>query len=394
MRGRPNGARGTAVTVIVVGGSVVGLASAYYLAERGADVLLLERGTVGAANSVRTGGGIRAQFGTEVNVHLSRASIPVFEQFESTFDVDIEYHRIGYLFLARKQETADALAQNVQMQRNLGVNSEYLEPAVLADRYPNLNAKAFVGASHCPTDGYADHHRIVQGFHEGALDTGVDVRPGTEVVGVRVDGDHVVGVETPRGAVEADFVVNAAGAWAGDVAAMAGVDVPIQPKRRQLLRVDSERPVPESNPWMTDLDGGAHFRPDGDGRALVGGILNHDDDPVDPDAYSRRFDRSWAETVLRRGADVADYVDPAATIRRGWAGLYAMTPDGHPIIEETRPGFINAIGFSGHGLMHAPATGQVVAELVLDGDSSIVDVSSLDAGRFDDGRLLGEHTVF
>jgi sarcosine oxidase subunit beta len=135
-------------------------------------------------------------------------------------------------------------------------------------------------------------------------------------------------------------------------------------------------------------------RRSGDGRALVGGILDHSDDPVNPDSYSRRCDRSWIETGLERVAKVADYVGPTADIRRDWAGLYAMTPDGHPVIEETRPGFVNAVGFSGHGLMHAPATGRVVAELVLDGAASTVDVSELDADRFEEGRLLGERTVF
>jgi sarcosine oxidase subunit beta len=382
------------VTVVVVGGGVVGLASAHSLADRGADVTLLDRDTVGAENSVRTGGGIRSQFGTAVNVALSRASVPVFERFEAEFGVDILYRQTGYLFLAREESTAAALRENVALQTDHGVDSEYLSPEEAAALCPELHEDAFVGAAHCPTDGYADHHRIVQGFHEAALDAGVDVRPGTAVVDVRVEDGRATGVETLDGAVDADHVVNAAGAWGGEVAAMAGVDVPISPKRRQLMVVDPATPVPESNPWAADLDGGAHFRPDGSGRALVGGILDHDDDPVDADGYSRRFDRSWAETVLARAARVAGYVGPDATIRRGWAGLYAMTPDGHPVIEETIPGLVNAVGFSGHGLMHAPATGQVVAELVLDGEPKTVDVSALTADRFEAGRLLGEDTVF
>jgi sarcosine oxidase subunit beta len=379
---------------VVVGGGVVGLSCAYYLARRGADATVIERGSVGAENSVRTGGGIRAQFGTRVNVELSRESIRLWESFDEAFGVDVDYRRPGYLFLARTEATASGLRENVALQNDLGIDSAFLAPDAAEAHCPRLRSEQFVGAAYCPTDGYADHHRIVQGFHEGALDAGVEVSTGTAVEDVRLDDGRVIGVETSRGPFDADWVVNAAGAWGGRVATMAGIDLPIAPKRRQLMVVDPATPVPGSTAWTADLDGGAHFRPDGGGRALVGGILDHDDDPVDPERYSRRHDDDWAETVLRRAAEVADSVGPDATVREGWAGLYAMTPDGHPVIEETIPGFVNAVGFSGHGLMQAPATGQVVAELALDGDAETVDVSALTADRFERGELLGERTVF
>ncbi|MCD2204597.1 NAD(P)/FAD-dependent oxidoreductase [Halobacterium sp. KA-6] len=382
------------MTVIVVGGGIIGLASAYELAERGSNVMLLERNSVGAENSIRTGGGIRAQFGTEINVRLSKASIPVWESFAERFGVNPDYRRPGYLFLARTTETAAELRENVALQNDLGIESEYLDPESARKHCPGLHSENFVGAAYCGTDGYLDHHRAVQGYHEAALDAGVEIRTGSEVVDLQCRDGRVVGVDTPEESFKTDVVINAAGAWGGRIAGMAGLNIPIAPKRRQLLIVKPERPVPDDTAWTADLDAGAHFRPDSGGRALVGGIEDPDDSPVDPERYSHRHDAAWAEDVLERAAAVADYVSPATNILNGWAGLYAMTPDGHPILEESIPGLVNAVGFSGHGLMHAPAVGAVVAELTLDGTAETVDVSVLTADRFDGQNPLAEHTVF
>jgi glycine/D-amino acid oxidase-like deaminating enzyme len=209
---------------LVVGGGVLGLASAYELAEGGADVTLLERGSVGAENSVRTGGGVRAQFGTAVNVRLSQASIPVWASFAERFGVDPDYRRPGYLFLARTEATAAGLRENVALQNDLGVASEYLDPETAREHCPELRAEQFVGAAYCETDGYLDHHRAVQGYHEAALEAGVEIRTGTPVVDVRRRDGRVVGVDTPTESLDADVVVNAAGAWGGRIAAMAGLD--------------------------------------------------------------------------------------------------------------------------------------------------------------------------
>lgn len=382
------------MTVLVIGGGIVGLASAYELAKRGSDVTLLERNSVGAENSVRTGGGIRAQFGTEVNVRLSQASIPVWESFAERFGVDPEYRRPGYLFLARTSETAAALRENVALQNDLGVGSKYLDPESAREHCPKLHAEDFVGAAYCETDGYLNHHRAVQGYHEAALDVGVEIRTGTPVVDLRRRDGRVVGADTPTESLDADTVVNAAGAWGGRIAEMAGLTLPIAPKRRQLLIVDPEYPVSDDTAWTADLDAGAHFRPNGNGHALVGGIEDPNDAQVDPERYSRRHDTTWAEDVLERTAAIADSPSPAADIVDGWAGLYAMTPDGHPILEETVPGLVNAVGFSGHGLMHAPAVGTVVSELALDKTAETVDVSALTADRFDGRNPLTERTVF
>jgi sarcosine oxidase subunit beta len=379
--------------VIVVGGGIVGLASAYYLADRGADVTVLERESVGAGSTDRANGGIRAQFTSSISVELSRESIAVWERFEEDFGVDIGYRRPGYLFLARTEETADRFAENVRRQNDLGVSSEYLDPAEAKERCPGLDAETYVGATYCPTDGFADPHLGLGGFSRAATAAGAEVHTGVEVTDVRTDGGAVVGVESTDGRYDADVVINAAGAWAGRVGAMAGLDLPITPRRRKLMVVDPERPVPADVPMTVDLDDGAHFRPEREGRAVVGGHFSESDPAQDPDDYRKTTGLDWTVDVLEHVSTVADYFGPDTGVVRGWAGLYAVTPDHHPIIEESIPGLVNAVGFSGHGFMQSPATGQVVSELVLDGEPKTVDVSPLGQDRFERGEELAEGTV-
>ena len=380
--------------VIVVGGGIIGLASAYYLERSGADVTVLEKSSIGAGNTGRANGGIRAQFTSPVSTALSKESIDVWESFEERFGVDIHYRRPGYLFLAREPGTAERFAENVRRQNELGVGSRRVTPEEAKELCPGLHHEEFVGGAYCPTDGIADPHLALQGFSAAANDAGADVRTNTAVVDVVRDrSGGVTGVETESESLTADYVVNAAGAWAKQVGRMAGVDLPVTPKRRKLLVVDPEKPVGEDVPFTIDSDLGVHFRPEREGSAVAGGHFDEADPEKDPDDFSTTTSIDWAAEVIERGAAVADYFGPETGVTRGWAGLYAVTPDHHPIVEETVPGFVNAVGFSGHGFMQSPATGQIVAEIVTEGSASLVDVSELTADRFDRGVHLEEGTV-
>jgi len=382
---------------IVVGGGIVGLASASYLAERGADVTLYEKGSLGSGSTARAAGGIRSQFTTPVNVKLSLASKAVWNRFEDDFGVDIAYRKNGYLFLARSEDTAERFRENVRMQRDLGAGSEFLTPEEATEHCPGLRTEQFVAATFNGDDGVADPNLAVQGYAGAAREAGVDVRTKTPVTDVLRDGDRILGVtiESEGGTVrhEADCVVNAAGAWSPRVAAMAGVDLPVSPRRRQVAVVDPSEPVPESVPLTIDLETGSYFRPDREGAALVGGHFDGEDPEADPERFSEDMDLDWAAEAVERAADYTAYFGPETRIKRGWAGLYAVTPDHHPVIEETLPGLVTATGFSGHGFQHAPATGQTVSEIVLDGEPRLVDVSDLDSGRFERGEAMVEQNV-
>jgi sarcosine oxidase subunit beta len=379
--------------VVVVGGGVVGLASAQSLARRGVDVVVCERETLGAGSTERSVGGIRTQFTTPVNVDLSLASVAVWTSFEETFGVDIGYRRAGYLFLARSRETARRFREHVALQNDRGGESYLLAPEAATRYCPGLDPAPFRAATYSPLDGFADPHLAIQGFAEACREAGVDVRTHTPVTGVRRERGRVVGVETADGPVDADYVVNAAGPWAGDVAEMAGVDLPITPKRRSVAVVEPDSTLPTDVPLTIDLDTGSYFRPEREGTALVGGHFGGADPTQDPDDYDDGMDLDWAVDAVERAAEYTSYFGPETRVRRGWSGLYAVTPDHHAIVDETLPGLITAAGFSGHGFQHAPATGQVVAELACDGEATLVDVTPLRSERFADGEMPDERNV-
>lgn len=374
--------------VAIVGGGIVGCASAYYLRQRDVDVTVIERDTIGSGSTPRAGGGIREQFTTPESIRLSRKSIEVWEEFESEFGTNLNYRRPGYLYLARTEETARSVRRNIEVHGDHGVPSEYITAEEAARRCPGLDPDRYVGGSYCPTDGYADTERALQGFALAAAREGARFRIGHRVTDVTSEDDGFT-VHTDDGSFAADYVVNAAGGWSPQVASMVGIDLHVTPSRRQLLIVEPEEPFDASLPFVTDLDSGSYFRRRDGETAFVGGHFEPESTPADPDRFRRDYDSNWAEAVLREAASVSDRFE-GARVRRGWAGLYAMTPDHHPIIEETIPGFVNACGFSGHGFMQSPATGKLVSELVADGRASLVDVSRLTNDRFERGEGLHE----
>jgi sarcosine oxidase subunit beta len=379
---------------VIIGGGIIGLASAYYLRQHNVEVTVLEKSTIGSGSTDRANGGIRAQFSSPVSAALSKESIKVWERFEAEFDTDIEYRQPGYLFLAREESTAEQFRENVRKQNKLGVDSEFLMPTEAKKRCLELHTEKFVGATYCATDGFADPHLGLQGFSIAANEAGADIRTKVEVTGIlrNAVGD-VVGVETDEGPFDADYVINAAGAWAARVGEMVGLNLPISPKRRQLMVVDPEIPVNNGVPFTIDTDRSVHFRPEREGSAVVGGHFATEDPDEDPDHTKEKMDLNWAAKTIEEASKCADYFGPDSRVKRGWAGLYAVTPDHHPIIEETVPGFVNAVGFSGHGFMQSPATGQIVAEIVAKGETTLVDVSDLTADRFERGVHLKEGTV-
>ncbi|THE65901.1 FAD-binding oxidoreductase [Salinadaptatus halalkaliphilus] len=388
------------MTVVVVGGGIVGMASAYELADRGVDVIVCENGSIGNGSTERAVGGIRAQFSTPATVEMSLASMAVWDAFEERFGETIDYRRTGYLFLARSSEDADALEAAVATQSDRGVPSEVISPDMAHEYCPAIDPSQFVAGSYSPTDGVADPHLALQAYTSAAREAGAEIRTQTPVTDIYRDGvaaatgtRRVAGVETSESRLEADYVVNAAGPWAGEVGAMADVSLPIVPKRRQIAVVRPETTISESSPLTIDLESGTYFRPERGDDALVGGHVDDADPVVDPDGYTRSMDFEWAGRVLETVAGWTSAFGPESAIKRGWAGLYAVTPDDNAIIEESVPGFITAGGFSGHGFQHAPATGQLVAELIVDGSASLVDLSAFASNRFEQGEQRRERNV-
>ncbi|MEF8757226.1 MAG: FAD-binding oxidoreductase [Halobacteriales archaeon] len=379
--------------IVIVGGGIIGLASAYHLAERGYDVTVCERTNLGTGSTERAVGGIRAQFSTPINITLSNYSIDVWERFEDEFGIDIEYRQHGYMFLAAEEETLDTIRDNVALQQEHDVPSEYLEPEDAKEILPELHVDRFLGGSFSGRDGSADPHLAVQGFSEAIRELGGDIRTDVEVHDVVFENGGPSRVETSDGDIPADYVVNAAGPWAADIGSLAGLDLPVTPKRRQVGVVRPEIPYPEDAPMVFDMDSGIYFLPDRDGDALMGGHFGGPDPDIDPADYSKDYDLDWITEALELASDVSEHFGLDSEIKNGWAGLYAITPDHKPIIEETRPGFINAVGFSGHGFMHSPAVGTIVADLVEEGETSLIDLDVLSSDRFEGAAVEGEKNV-
>jgi len=372
--------------VVIVGGGAIGSSIAYHLAQRGAGngVLLLERNTLGSGSTGRSAGGIRSQFSTEVNIRFSLESVAFWRSFDERVGFPIDYHEIGYLFLAQTPEQRQQFERNVALQNRLGVPSRVMEHDEMARLVPGLRTDDLVAGAYSRADAVAGPNEATQAFAARARERGVRVREGVSVTGIDVHGGQVRAVETTEGRVETPVVINAAGPWASLIGQMAGVDVPVKPYRRELFVSEPFAEIPEI-PLVIDLAVGWYFRREGPGILMSGAKDSHS-------SYDTHVD--WAG-LPRIGALATHRMPGLARARFGskaWAGLYDVSPDDHAILGAVPDveGFYCANGFSGHGFQHSPAAGRAIAELVLDGKVTGLDITPLSITRFRTGALLSE----
>ena len=376
--------------VVIIGGGVMGTSTAYHLALKGCrNVLLLEREPFfGIQATGRCAGGIRYQFGTEINVRLSLLSLPMLDRFEEELGQPIDLRYCGYLFLLTNPADVAAFRQNVEMQNRLGVMTRWLEPEEIARMVPLINLEGVLAGTFHERDGLADPNSVVQGYVSGARRLGARLLNDVEVTGIEVAGGRVRGVVTNRGRVAAPVVVNAAGPWAGEVGRMAGVEVPIVPIRRQIVVTGPIPEVPPDFPFVIDFAQSLYFHREGPG--ILTGMSN----PNEPPGFDQSVDEEW-ELVHLEAAMKRMPILEKATLASHWAGLYEVTPDAHPILGRVPDleGFYIIGGFSGHGFMHGPICGLLLAEEILDGRAHTLDISSLSITRFREGRLIREYNV-
>lgn len=379
--------------VVIIGGGIVGSSIAYHLTAAGCkDILVIERESAqGKGSTGKSMGGVRAQFSTPVNIQMSLYSIPFYASFDETLGHPADYRPQGYLFCATNEKHLAYLKTNYQKQVAMGLKDvRLISAADICRQFPRLRSDDIVGGSFCSTDGFVDPYSVMIGFMSWAADHGARLWKNTLVTGLDRDARGIAVVQTSRGPVSTRKVVNAAGAWARPVAEMAGVDLPVEPLRRMLVPTEPFDQFPHSAPMIIDMSNGFHFRPEALGFLLAW------NDPEEVSGYKTDFDPAFIEKILTRAADrVPAFENLAVNPKRAWAGLYEMTPDHHPILGEAPglPGFFLANGFSGHGVMHAPATGKILSDLILTGKTDLIDASLLSLSRFAEGRMIHETAV-
>jgi glycine/D-amino acid oxidase-like deaminating enzyme len=379
--------------VVIIGSGIVGSSVAYHLAQAGCtNVLVIEREPhQGKGSTGKSMGGVRAQFSTPVNIQMSRYSIDFFSHFDEVVGHPADYRAHGYLFCATSESHLAYLQANRERQIALGVNNvEWVSPEEIQAIVPQLRTDDILGGTFCPTDGFVDPHSVMMGFMLNARERGARLWLETQVTGIEVENDRIAGVETSRGRVATHVVVNAAGAWAAGVAKMAGADLPVEPLRRQLVPTEPFDQLPQRFPMVIDMSTGFHFRREGKGILLAW------NDPEETVGFKTEFDPTFVEKILTRAASrVPVLAEAGVNPRRAWAGLYEMTPDHHAIIGPAPnvEGLYFVNGFSGHGVMHSPASGRIAAELILDGHSGLIDAAQLSVERFAQGKLLEETAI-
>lgn len=373
--------------VVIVGGGIVGASIAYHLAARGvSDVVVLERDQLGSGSTTRNAGGVRLQFSTEINVVLSLRSLPRIERFQEEMGVDPQLRQVGYLFLITEERDVAPFEASLAMWKRLRVPAERLDAAGVGRVFPELRVDDLRFATLCMRDGYCDSSSLLNGYVARAKEKGVRFREQEPVIGVTRVGDRVTGVRTASGHLACATVVNAAGAWAADVGAFAGIDLPITPVRRQIFVTEPVPGLDRDFPLTVEFSSRLYFHRES------GGVLMGMADPTDGPGFDSSVNWEFLPTLVERALYRLPILE-RTSVKTGWAGFYEDTPDKHPIIGAVGvDGFLCAAGFSGHGIMHAPAAGEAIAELIVDGRTSL-DITALAYDRFRRGELIKEHNV-
>jgi len=363
--------------IVVIGAGAIGASIAYQLGRRGArDVVVLERDMVGAGSTSKAAGGIRVQFGTRVEIELSLRGIAFFKRFEDEMGVPCDFHQEGYLFVITDEPTLARFRENVALQRSMGGDVRVIAPDDARALVPALNVDDALAAVWGPMDGHASPNDVVQAYAAQARARGVRIVEDTPVTGIVVERGRVAGVLTPTGTIATRLVVNAAGPWAPLVGRMAGLELPVDPRRRHIFVTDAFDGIRHPLPLVTDTGSGFYC------RSEQGAILMSPGDIGETTEYEARVDWSVLEVAVEKAIRRIPALE-RAQVRHAWAGLRPLTPDGRAILDWAPgvEGLYLAVGFCGHGFQHSPGVGETVAEVLLDGRSTL-DIQDLRLGRF------------
>ena len=373
--------------VIVIGGGIMGTATAYHLAKRGYKPVLFEKTQLGAGSTGLTGGIIRQHYSIETTARMALRALKTWSNFDQMVGGDVGFIKTGALFLAGP-EKVEGMRATVAMMKSVGIEVELVDPDAVDHLAPYLERSDVAIAAYEPDSGVADGSLACSAFATRSRHLGAQIFQGVEVIAIRLDKDRVSGIDTTDGPWEAPVVVNTAGPWGPKLAAQAGVKVPAEPSRHQIASFhqpkDFQAPM---HMIVADLVNAHYMRSEVGGLTLAGSIENDTSDKVpNPDSFNQWTDTPFVETMmercLKRVPDLA-----RGGLARGWAGLYTVTPDWNPIIDraEALPGLVLGLGFSGSGFKLGPVVGEMLADLATDERQCPIDPAIFSLGRFAEG---------
>ena len=372
--------------ILIVGGGVMGTSIAWHLARRRAGrVMLLEKSFLGAGSSGKSGAIIRQHYSNRLTTLMAQKSLRVFEHFEDLVGGPPVFTRAGMVLVVGEKDRA-GLDANLAMQRELGVDVRTVSAQELAEIDPNARLAEDEAAAFESEAGYVEAVQVVASFADAARREGADIRLGVEVRGLLSQGGKVTGVETNEGRYISGTVVLATGPWAAQLGKEAGIKLPVQPCRTQVALYRKPADFGRRTAIYGDFVQGLYFKPT-HGEIIHAGSLAGEEinSPVDPESYDESADAEWLPVVRQKLSRRYPAMHRGYG-RGGYGALYAITPDWHPIIDRLPgiDGAFCAVGFSGHGFKMSPIVGQLMAELVMDGQAKALDIAPLRLSRFEE----------
>ncbi len=379
--------------VIIIGGGITGTSTAYQLALRGQRVILLEKRFIAAGGTGRTGGIIRQHYSNETTIRMAKHALGVWSDFDAVIGGDPGFQRTGALFFVSPDDV-DGLKANIDLQKRCGVNVEFLDAAAICEFAPYLNVADIGGGAYEPEAGCADGSMAANAFAQRARDLGTVILQGVEVTRVLSTHDRVVGVETTQGIFSAPVIVNAAGPWGKLIAQTVGFSTPVEASRHQIsVFQQPANTLPQGHPVIGDFVQGFYVRPE-TGRLTLAGSIEASEAAhhVDPDHYVETVDMDFNADMAERTEHRIPLMGEAR-VGKGWAGLYDVSPDWHPIMGRMPglDGFICAFGWSGSGFKMGPVVGEMLADLATGEQRCPIDPHLFRFERFAEGDLVHGH---
>ncbi|HLF01469.1 MAG TPA: FAD-dependent oxidoreductase [Anaerolineales bacterium] len=375
--------------VVIIGGGVMGASSAFQLARRGLKVVLVEKNFLAGGSTGKSSAIVRQHYSNATTARMALYSLCVFQNFAEAVGGECGFMPVGFVVLAAARDREGMMA-NVQLQRGVGINTRLLSTEELREAAPGMAGVESVSAAYEAEGGYADPALTTNAFGDAARRYGATIWLDTEVTGIKMEGGRVRAVVTTRGDIATGAVVNTAGPWGARVARMAGVDLPIQPCRVQISLFDPPADGGPAPLVFADFPNKTYFRPETGGMTLIGSLdPNEADDHANPDQYNERADFDFIADTGAKLAQRFPSMERSAS-RGGYAAIYDVTPDWHPVIDETPAGsgFFVAAGHSGHGFKLSPAVGVMVADLVTDQRTEGLDRALFRYSRYAENLLV------